>query len=190
MEMKSRICNRCGSQYRKSCAKCTIRIKTWGEEGTRQLLQLAKRTVDIHAEELLAFCEKYYIGKSDIRVSVTTLKIGLGILGYEGNFIGRIHKNNMDYAALRKREHEAGRRYSLRKEKCELCGSTIELRLHHIVPLSWGGLSTDDNCITLCKDCHLKTHRILSRNLSRSLLLKYLRPHQEEIIRLALESVT
>jgi len=45
--------------------------------------------------------------------------------------------------------------------KCAICGSKKELEVHHIVPLSKGGTSREDNLITLCRRCHSKCHSSL-----------------------------
>jgi hypothetical protein len=54
--------------------------------------------------------------------------------------------------------------------RCRLCGrraadyTDIELHVHHIRPWSRGGLTDDDNLITLCSTCHdgLEPHHELS----------------------------
>jgi 5-methylcytosine-specific restriction endonuclease McrA len=42
------------------------------------------------------------------------------------------------------------------------CAKNVELEVHHIVPFSNDpALELDeDNCITLCKECHKKTRRV------------------------------
>jgi len=45
--------------------------------------------------------------------------------------------------------------------KCAICGSKEKLEVHHIVPLSRGGASREDNLITLCQKCHSKCHSSL-----------------------------
>jgi len=47
----------------------------------------------------------------------------------------------------------------LKKRKCVLCGSCINLEVDHIKPLSrYLHLALDkNNCRTLCKECHIKT---------------------------------
>lgn len=47
------------------------------------------------------------------------------------------------------------------KYRCQHCGIvTTELEVDHIVPLSLGGLDTDDACQSLCVPCHsAKTKR-------------------------------
>ena len=45
---------------------------------------------------------------------------------------------------------------------CELCGSTYNLHIHHIIYGKMHGtrdsLTYVDNLIRLCNDCHLKVH--------------------------------
>ena len=45
--------------------------------------------------------------------------------------------------------------------KCAKCGDSNNLQCHHILPVSIEPLlSADiDNCITLCKECHVKVHK-------------------------------
>ena len=182
-------CEICGGYYTYSCTKCTKRISVWGEEGTLKLIELSKRKDDIQASELLEFVTNYYNGKTKISESVNTLKISLRLLGYSGKWVGRIHVCGKSYNSIRKRGNEAGRRYKLRNDSCDFCGSVDNLHLHHIVPISWGGLSSKENCITLCEKCHRKTHKELNKKLNTTLLLKYLEPHLEEIKSLANESI-
>jgi 5-methylcytosine-specific restriction endonuclease McrA len=40
--------------------------------------------------------------------------------------------------------------------KCRICGSTSQLDVAHIVPLSRGGKSEPNNLKTKCKRCHSK----------------------------------
>lgn len=41
---------------------------------------------------------------------------------------------------------------------CTVCGSSSDLSVHHIIPLSLGGDSTLDNLRVLCHACHQKEH--------------------------------
>ena len=42
--------------------------------------------------------------------------------------------------------------------KCGNCGSSHNLHVHHIVPLSKGGTNNLSNLKTLCEDCHKSLH--------------------------------
>lgn len=43
--------------------------------------------------------------------------------------------------------------------RCQHCGSTQHLQVHHIIPLSHGGARTDPrNLVTLCARCHARQH--------------------------------
>ncbi len=42
--------------------------------------------------------------------------------------------------------------------RCRNCGSTQDLDVHHIVPLSRGGTNHLDNLVTLCRRCHTGVH--------------------------------
>ena len=38
--------------------------------------------------------------------------------------------------------------------KCVYCGSTIQLTIDHIVPVSRGGKTSFENCVTACRKCN------------------------------------
>ncbi len=184
------ICEICGHKYTTSCAHCARRVLTWGVDGTVELLKLAKQSEDIQANELVDFIRKYYAGKAtQMSDKANVLRTALKILGFKGKVIGRIHRNKMDYTSIRRREHETGRRWRLLEDHCEQCGGKDNLRLHHILPLSWGGLSSPDNVITLCESCHRKTHKKLTKILNRGLLLELLAPHIDKLTELAKTTV-
>ncbi|HEW92170.1 MAG TPA: HNH endonuclease [Thermotogaceae bacterium] len=42
--------------------------------------------------------------------------------------------------------------------KCQHCGTTIKLQIHHIIPRNKGGTDTLNNLITLCAKCHKELH--------------------------------
>jgi 5-methylcytosine-specific restriction endonuclease McrA len=39
---------------------------------------------------------------------------------------------------------------------CQYCGSTNELTIDHMIPISRGGKSIFENCVTACKSCNAK----------------------------------
>lgn len=47
------------------------------------------------------------------------------------------------------------------KGKCQLCGSTQELELHHINGRGKDLTNNIDNCIMLCRHCH---HEVVHKN--------------------------
>ena len=51
-----------------------------------------------------------------------------------------------------------------RKERCGKCGSTENLEWHHMIPLSIGGESCDENMVCLCSECHRKITTYHIRN--------------------------
>jgi 5-methylcytosine-specific restriction endonuclease McrA len=42
--------------------------------------------------------------------------------------------------------------------RCQLCGSMQKLEVHHVMFRSHGGDDSDENLITLCVACHLRSH--------------------------------
>jgi 5-methylcytosine-specific restriction endonuclease McrA len=45
-----------------------------------------------------------------------------------------------------------------RDKRCVHCGSTVNLRLHHVLPVSRGGEHSEANVVTLCRACHRAAH--------------------------------
>ena len=43
--------------------------------------------------------------------------------------------------------------------RCQACGSTSNLQVHHLVPRSKLGHDLPDNLMTVCCKCHIKLHR-------------------------------
>lgn len=39
---------------------------------------------------------------------------------------------------------------------CQYCGSTEDLTIDHVLPISRGGISRFENCVTACKPCNAK----------------------------------
>ena len=56
--------------------------------------------------------------------------------------------------AIPKPQANKARKYITKQ--CRLCDVTSGLEVHHIIPVSIGGYTTDLNSLTLCADCHLK----------------------------------
>lgn len=68
--------------------------------------------------------------------------------------------NNRDNSYLVYRE-EVLNRFD---HKCVNCGSTEDLEIHHIVPLTLGGTNAITNLVPLCVNCHKAAH--LGRNMT------------------------
>ncbi|MFL6440214.1 MAG: HNH endonuclease [Terriglobales bacterium] len=45
--------------------------------------------------------------------------------------------------------------------RCQICGSMLNLQVHHQVFRSHGGQDCDDNLITLCAACHGRLHGLM-----------------------------
>lgn len=65
---------------------------------------------------------------------------------------GRIRLSEEEYAKLR---HEVLKRDGW---KCQMCGSSKDLQIHHIDPRSRMGSDLESNLISLCADCHRAIH--------------------------------
>lgn len=42
---------------------------------------------------------------------------------------------------------------------CHLCGSKLELTLHHLIPREMGGATEEENLLSVCRPCHDAIHR-------------------------------
>ena len=58
------------------------------------------------------------------------------------------------------RSQELARKRIINKRghKCEVCGYTGYIELHHIVQMINGGYHDEDNVILLCEKCHADAH--------------------------------
>ena len=49
-------------------------------------------------------------------------------------------------------------------KKCWICGrkaaGSVFMQIHHVIPLSEGGIDIPTNTIKLCKECHEKVHHV------------------------------
>ena len=61
--------------------------------------------------------------------------------------------------------YEIVRRWVLERDgwRCQFCGSTSGVEVHHIEHRSQGGSDREENLITLCCQCHMLTHSRLRR---------------------------
>jgi len=187
-----KTCQYCGELYRKGCAHCAQRIKTWGIDGNIRIINMSRRSEDILIDELIVVAENYYIGKSKTtNIKVGILKTTLKKLNYKGKIIGTLRrkKRGGTLQQIRMRQQSLALRNGWRENCCKKCGSEDNVELHHIVPVSWGGKGEKENYITLCKKCHEKVHKKLNKYLNKSLLLKYLEPHYKEIEKIAKLSI-
>ena len=73
-----------------------------------------------------------------------------------------------------------GRSQQFMKEKCEKCSINKNLTVHHIIPLNKKIIISEENCQTLCRDCHDKEHNI-KRNLNRKRKKKIDKPKKEKL---------
>ena len=69
------------------------------------------------------------------------------------------------------------------KFECQYCGATSDLTIDHIVPLSRGGKSLFENCVTACKLCNSKKTNKLPNETGFHLKKKPTAPTINEFIR-------
>ena len=43
--------------------------------------------------------------------------------------------------------------------KCQKCGTTKNLTVHHMLPVARKGKSNKENCTCLCQQCHREYHK-------------------------------
>lgn len=101
--------------------------------------------------EIVRYCEV-----NGIRSRVNTFYTKRSV-----NYI--VSKYFPEVSKYRRRNPEGGKRelhfkyiQSHRKERCGKCGSTENLEWHHMIPLSIGGKTCEENMVCLCSECHRK----------------------------------
>jgi 5-methylcytosine-specific restriction endonuclease McrA len=65
----------------------------------------------------------------------------------------RIKLDSAEYHELQKRVFERD------GWSCKMCGSGLNLHMHHVGFRSHQGDDSDDNCVTLCWKCHELVHK-------------------------------
>jgi hypothetical protein len=191
-------CDICSCSYEKKdnrnypgvCAGCAHRVKTWGYNGAKALITLARGTEEVTTETAVDFCEKYYIGKcTRLFEKVAVFKTAMKMLGRSIKFDRiRMYADHQHKRAANIAWHI---RHNSKKDACEMCGKTGILHLHHIVPIEWGGYEFAPNAtITLCKECHLAVHNRLSSILTQEYFIECIRPFKNEIIRRSMSTIS
>lgn len=178
------VCGNRRSKYSSYCRSCASRVRTWGEDGNLVILELARKNEDMTTKELMLVADKYYTGKGDKEnrsALKSAIRRSLEIAGYTGQITGIVGGVKQSYTAYRNRLMQEARTGDFKKDCCYLCGVNNNLVLHHIMPISWGGKSTKENCVTLCGECHRRAHKSLRKVLNTNRLIKYLAPHKSKI---------
>jgi len=68
--------------------------------------------------------------------------------------------------------------------KCQYCGSNRELTVDHIIPVSRGGKSSFENCVTACINCNSKKGNKLPSEAGMYLKKKAIAPTIAEFTRI------
>lgn len=67
---------------------------------------------------------------------------------------------------------------------CQYCGKQKELTIDHVIPVSRGGKSTFENCVTACKNCNNKKSAKLPSEIQMYLKKKPVAPTISEFTRI------
>lgn len=73
--------------------------------------------------------------------------------------------------------------------KCVYCGSSKELTIDHVIPVSRNGKSTFENCVTACKKCNSKKNNRTPTEARMYLKKQPFAPTISEYIRARMESL-
>lgn len=73
--------------------------------------------------------------------------------------------------------------------KCGYCGSGQNLTIDHVIPVSRGGKSTFDNCMTACRPCNNRKDRRLPSEAKMHLSHQPYAPTISEFIRLKMKQL-
>ena len=106
---------------------------------------------NLSPRQIIERCEQYNI-RSRNNTFYTTRSIQNICMKYFPE-VRKYRKPNRDNE--KRRDHFAFIR-DHQKERCSMCGSKENLEWHHMVPLSMGGETCEENMIVLCRKCHKK----------------------------------
>lgn len=70
-------------------------------------------------------------------------------------------KSNLSFRYLKRRNLPEDKMKKIRQiydNHCAQCAKIMNLEVHHLRPVCYGGTDSIDNLILLCKDCHQKIH--------------------------------
>jgi len=56
---------------------------------------------------------------------------------------------------------------------CQDCGSKENLEVHHVLPISQGGINELSNLKLVCHDCHLENYKDIHHPKDKSVLVTY-----------------
>jgi hypothetical protein len=111
-------------------------------------------------EELMGIKLKLTQKINNINAELSHIKVDIGRIKREFNI------NKIDASKVKSlRRKFQSKKESLRKEmlrrhkkKCHYCGSTDNLDIHHLIPLSHGGNNSIENLVFACQSCHEDLH--------------------------------
>ena len=73
------------------------------------------------------------------------------------------------------------------KYKCQYCSSTEHLTVDHVIPLSKGGKTTWENCVTACKHCNMLKGSKLLKDTNLTLKSKLYHPGYVQYLQAKIE---
>lgn len=89
---------------------------------------------------------------------------------------GRLEKYTIEGRKRKNwKSNHRGKSQKFMKEKCEKCGSTENLTIHHVIPLSKNVIISEKNCSTLCRKCHDKVHGMIPNGKKNKKIKKKVR---------------
>ncbi len=119
---------------------------------------------------LCQYCHNYHPYQINTEITMAYRLCTIGLISEEerDRVIDRIQ-------TPKKKRRNAATYYANKnvvKKKCEHCGSTQNLQVHHILPVADGGTDDPENLRVLCETCHKETHKYgqpLNRRLRRAM---------------------
>lgn len=117
------------------------------------------RCFDFHDEDACHEARSVYQQYRDIQDRIFELLDG-------AMFFDEKPIEKLSYSCTRKhfRKKHTRRIIEMRSRSCELCGNPVSkvLEIHHLIPLSRGGKSDEENFAILCPTCHKATHECIN----------------------------
>lgn len=140
-------------------------FEAWDEDNHEKMVSLLKTYLDIIPDHYNDDIDK--VGKlkndfeSDLPHRVVSEAVGCDIdtcrqVRYRGDDYGAVKRYSSSRKSIPPSLREAV--YERDNRRCVRCSSDIDLEIHHVIPVSHGGLNFKENLTVLCSDCNYDAH--------------------------------
>lgn len=117
------------------------------------------READTYQDEILALLEAAEGASSSDIAEVVGCSVGHARRFTYDPSTGTAFRKGWSKAAESEKVSPAKRKRIIERDgECRRCGCIENLRVHHIVPIAFGGESECENLVVLCEECHEDAH--------------------------------